>query len=79
MSSLWPVLVWSFWPCLRYCLKLLRLNLLRLSLIVQVRCVDVAVEEKEVVAVAAVEVEKAAAGAARGTMTGQLYNAGFYR
>merc|ERR1719462_576918 len=38
----------------------------------EVRCVDVAVEEKEVVAVAAVEVEKAAAGAARGTMTGSL-------
>ena len=43
------------------------------------RCVDVAVEEKEVVAVAAVEVERVAAGAARGTMTGQLDNAGLCR
>ena len=31
-----------------------------------------AVEEKEVVVVVAVEVERAAAGVARGTMTGQL-------
>lgn len=36
----------------------------------EVRCADVAVEVKEVVAVAAAEVERVAAGAARGTMTG---------
>ena len=78
MSSLWPVSVWSFWPCLKYCLKLFKTKSFE-ALIVQVRCVDVAVEEKEVVAVAAVEVEKAAAGVARGTMTGQLDNAGLCR
>ena len=38
---------------------------------VQARCADVAVEEKEAVVVVAVEVERAAAGVARGTMTGQ--------
>ena len=42
------------------------------NLIFQARCADVAVEEKEVVVVAAVEVERAVAGVARGTMTGQL-------
>merc|ERR1719300_805533 len=42
------------------------------EVVAEVRCVDVAVEEKEVVAVADVEVEKAAAGAARETMTGSL-------
>merc|ERR1719391_1622759 len=42
------------------------------EVVAEVRCVDVAVEEKEVVAVAAVEVEKAAAGVARGTMTERL-------
>merc|ERR1719209_319853 len=36
----------------------------------EARCADVAVEEKEVVAVVAVEVETVAAGAERGTMTG---------
>ena len=35
------------------------------------RCADVAVEEKVVDAVAAVEVERVAAGVARETMTGQ--------
>jgi len=38
----------------------------------EARCADVAVEEKEVVVVVAVEVERAAAGVARGTMTGSL-------
>merc|ERR1719209_2664814 len=38
----------------------------------EARCADVAVEEKEVVAVVAVEVETVAAGAARETMTGSL-------
>merc|ERR1719209_2585930 len=38
----------------------------------EARCADVAVEEKEVVAVVAEEVETVAAGAARGTMTGSL-------
>ena len=36
------------------------------------RCADVAVEEKEEDVVVAVEVERAVAGGARGTMTGQL-------
>jgi len=36
----------------------------------EVRCADVVVEEKEVVVVVAVEVERAVAGVARGTMTG---------
>merc|ERR1719391_655110 len=42
------------------------------EVVAEVRCADVAVEEKEVAAVVAVEVEKAAAGAERGTMTGSL-------
>ena len=36
------------------------------------RCADVAVEEKEEDVVVAVEVERAVAGGARGTTTGQL-------
>merc|ERR1719150_3622967 len=36
----------------------------------EARCADVAVEEKEVVVVVAVEVERVVAGAERGTMTG---------
>merc|ERR1719464_526576 len=40
--------------------------------VAEARCADVAVEEKEVVVVVAVEVERAAAGVARGTMTGSL-------
>ena len=45
---------------------------LTVNLIVQARCAVVAVEEKEVAVVVAVEVERVVAGAERGTMTGQL-------